>query len=55
MMESVCTYLVRHEDVEGEAEGDDENGENDDDLEESLEDLHKHHHVDAEEVEPSGQ
>ena len=43
---------MEEENVEGESEGHDEDGENEKYLEESLQNLHEHHHVYAEEIKP---
>ena len=40
------------ENIKGECEGDEEDGEDDESLHERLEDLHEHHHVDSKEVKP---
>lgn len=45
---------MRHEDVEGEAEGNDEDRENQQHLQESVEDLQKHDDVDSDAVKPVG-
>ena len=50
--EDIQTDPLTHEDVEGEGEGDDEDGEDKEGLDEGREDLLEHHHVEAVQVEP---
>ena len=45
-------YLSTEEDVEGHAECDDKDWEDYDNLNQSLEDLEEHHHINTEHVEP---
>ena len=43
------------ENIKGECEGNEEDGEDDESLHERLEDLHEHHHVDSKEVKPTAE
>lgn len=43
---------MRHEHIEGQAEGDVEQREDEQHLGQCLEDLHEHHHIDAKQVKP---